>query len=96
MGLPISVCPTDTVELPSGAKASIRGLSRAEALLCRAKMPDIAAVEVLTLSFTFDVTEAEAAAWHAKAHNDDVAVLMNAVAKLSGLSAAEGKADAED
>lgn len=96
MGLPISVCPTAEVELPSGAIVKIRGLSRAEALLARAQMPDVDKVEKLSLGFACDATESEVAEWYVTARNDDVAVLIDAIADLSGLSAEAGKAAAED
>jgi len=91
MTLPISVCPTAEVKLPSGATACIRGLSRAQALRCKAEMPDVEKVEKLSIQYAFDATEPEVETWYENARNDDVAALIDHIAHLSGLGVEEGK-----
>lgn len=95
MALPISCCQRGQIVLPSGATVQIRGLSRAEALQCRAQIPDIETVEKLSIQWACDVTEAEVNQWYATARNDDVVCMIEAIANLSGFSAELGKADAE-
>lgn len=95
MSLPVSQVGRKEITLPSGAKVEIRGLSRAEALQARAKLPDVAAMECVAIAAACGVTFEEAVEWQKTARADDGEYLTDEIAELSGLSEAEGKADAE-
>ncbi len=83
------------MELPGGGTLSIRGLSRAETIQVRTLSPDVAAIEKLSIRYATDSTESEIDAWYATARNDDVEMLVDAIATLSGLNDTVGKVDAE-
>lgn len=96
MTLPISICPRESGKLPGGSNYELRGLSRAEAIQARLLMPDAAAVEKLSLSFAFDTPLEAVEEWYKTANSEDVAFLVNRIARLSGLWEEGGKDDAED
>lgn len=96
MSLPISVCPRETITLPGGGELEIRGLSRGEAIQMRGLMANPQAVEIASIRYATGETEAAVTAWCQEARNDDVEFLVDAIARLSGLSADVGKDDAGD
>lgn len=93
--LPIVQLPREDFTFKDGTILQIRGLSRAEALQLQGLTNDVLAVEILCIKAATGVNEDEAKAWHSATPNDEVERLINAVAKLSGLDGASGKADAE-
>lgn len=95
MGLPIYACPRGEVTLPDGQVVAIRGLSRAEALMVRALGEDVGAVEKLCIRLGVGGTPEEVDDWYEATSQDVVELIVNAIARLSGLDPDQGKAGAE-
>jgi len=94
MGLPSLPLRRETLDL-DGQSVEVRGLSRAEALIARDRSSEsVAAMETYVLSVVFDVSVEDAQAWHADADQQHVGLILDAVARLSGLDEATGKASA--
>jgi len=95
MTLPVRTLPQGEYRFKDGTTLPIRGLSRAEALQLRGLQDDIVKLEILSIKAATNVTEEEATAWHSATPNDEVAGLIDEIAKLSGFDMDTGKADAE-
>lgn len=95
MTLPVRQLPRDEFKFRDGTILPIRGLSRAEALQLRTLDGDVAQIEIHTIKAATDTTEEEATAWHSTTPNDEIAELVDAIAKLSGFDLDSGKDDAE-
>lgn len=95
MSLPIRTLPQGEFRFKDGTILPIRGLSRAEALQLRGLGDDVARLEILCIKAATNVTEEEATAWHSSTPNDEIAELVDEIARLSGFDLGEGKADAE-
>ena len=96
MALPISICPRDTVQLPSGGTVEVRGLSRAEAVQIRSMSPDVEAMEIFSLEKGCEVSAEDARSWWTNGRNDDVEKTVDTIYRLSGLTEDTGKDGAED
>lgn len=95
MALPIRQLPRGTYTFPDGVELPIRGLSRAEAIQLRELGDDASAIEILCIAAATNATKEEATAWLQSTPQAEIEGLVNAIAKLSGLDADEGKDDAE-
>lgn len=94
MTLPIRQLPRDEFTFKDGTKLSIRGLSRAEALQLQGLGNDLPRLEILCIKAATDVSEEEATAWHKATPNDEIADLVDQIARLSGFDVDTGKDDA--
>ncbi len=93
--LPVRTLPQGEFRFKDGTILPIRGLSRAEALQLRGLGDDVIRLEILSIKAACNVTEDEARAWHSSTPNDEIADLIDEIARLSGFDIDSGKADAE-
>jgi len=95
MGLPIVQLPSDEFTFKDGQTIKYRGLSRAETLQVRLIPKDQPkAIEAQCIAFSTGVTLEEAEAWLEATPQDYVEDFTDAIAEISGLNPAQGKADA--
>ena len=89
MALPNVPLPTDTVDI-NGESVPIKSLSRDAVLRLSNMGDDAGGAEIMMLSLGTGVTEAEAKAWRETTDAPTADKLLQAIARLSGIS--RGKA----
>jgi hypothetical protein len=91
MSLPIRQLPRGEYRFKDGTVLPIRGLSRAEALQLQGLGSNVTRLEILCIKAATDVTEEAAEEWHKTTPNEEVAELVDEIAKLSGFDVDTGK-----